>query len=853
MSISSEFISSLEKYDDALEWINDTLNDDMPELAELDQHVTQLIATLDVAYDDASSQLERIIDDVSRGVSRLTYDLHSMKDAASSLQPILAELILKSKATVPGQTADALDQLRVLDTVKKRMEAARDVLREAESWSTLELEVTSLLAEHNYTKAADRLSEAGKSMVVFENTPEYDPRRTLLVNLQNQLEASLSSALVSAIKAQDIPTCRQYFAIFSAISRESEFRNYYYASRKSTLVAMWQDVKLSDSDANAPIDSLSIVDYLPKFYTTFIALLNQERVTIPAIFPDSAATLSTFITTTLSTLQPTMSQRLAYLASHNGERAILPLISVFRATEEFAVEVEKIMEKLKYASQPPIDAAARTDVAARHVRRRSSRMSISWQGGPHPIATASLPVTIIELDWDQEVFQPFIEFQVDYGILERSFLENALRDDDKDQTSNDYARLLRERAVDVFGVAEGSLSRCDAFTHGFGSVGLVQALDGTFESFIQTWTANVQTAIIVATPLAPSLIAQDDLSDMDYTAQDWSTFQTLIRLLASGQAYEERLSIFESKLRTKLAEFANRFRLSRNDPTNFGVAATRGQGLLLAQSQLNTAELHSLLDSAEFDQPQSARLGITSQPTHILVRARQAVHGFATACQTSLQQTILSPLKRYLKSYPSMPVWSPQDSQKKHSGATHSLQIPTFSLSPSETVQRIGEGLLNIPRLFEVYAYDDGLSFSLNTLPFVNAETIKSISDQSEASAPPATRRRSSLTTSARQQQIDPGVVSSAWLFSLGKGFVDHIIVDILPQISSLSKPGATQLASDLEYLSNIVRVLNVESEDLEEWRRCLAMDDEEGRKAFTQASANSIMQHFGRIRGWDK
>ncbi|KAF8348330.1 oligomeric Golgi complex subunit 7 [Amanita rubescens] len=814
-----EFIASLEKYDNALAWINDTLNDDMPELAELDQHVTQLIAALDVAYDDASSQLERIIDDVSRS------------DAASSLQPSLAELIQKSKATVPEQTADALDQLRVLDTVKKRMEAARDVLREAESWSTLELEVTSLLAEHNYTKAADRLSEAGKSMVVFENTPEYDPRRTLLVNLQNQLEASLSSALVSAIKAQDISACRQYYAIFSAISRESEFRNYYYASRKSTLVAMWQDVKLSDSDSNAPVDSLSIVDYLP----------NASRSLLYS--PTSAATLSTFITTALSTLQPTMSQRLAHLASHSGERAILPLISVFRATEEFAVEVEKIMEKLKYASQPLVDAAARTDIAARHVRRRSSRMSMSWQGGQLPIATASLPVSIIELDWDQEVFQPFIEFQVDYGILERSFLENALRefvnDDDKDQTSNDYARLLRERAVDVFGVAEGSLSRCDAFTHGFGSVGLVQALDSTFESFIQTWTANVQTAIIVATPFTPSLIAQDDLSDMDYTAQDWSTFQTLIRLLASGQAYEERLSIFESKLRTKLAEFANRFRLSRNDPTNFGVASTRGQGLLLAH--------------AESDQPQSARLGITitSQPTHILVRVRQAVHGFATACQTSLQQTILSPLKRYLKSYPSMPVWSLQDSQKlKHSGATHSLQIPTFSLSPSETVQRIGEGLLNIPRLFEVYAYDDGLSFSLNTLPFVNAETIKSISDQSEASAPPATRRRS---TSARQQHIDPGVVSSAWLFSLGKGFVDHIIVDILPQISSLSKPGATQLASDLEYLSNIVRVLNVESEDLEEWRRCVAMDDEEGRKAFTQASADSIMQHFGRIRGWDK
>ena len=41
--------------------------------------------------------------DVSQNVSRLTYDVHCMKDAASSLQPILAELIRwKSNEAVPA-------------------------------------------------------------------------------------------------------------------------------------------------------------------------------------------------------------------------------------------------------------------------------------------------------------------------------------------------------------------------------------------------------------------------------------------------------------------------------------------------------------------------------------------------------------------------------------------------------------------------------------------------------------------------------------------------------------------------------------------------------------------------------
>ena len=63
---------------------------------------------LEVAYEDTSSQLERIID-VSQNVSRLTYDVHFMKDAASSLQPILAELIRrKSNEAVPDSQQSVL-------------------------------------------------------------------------------------------------------------------------------------------------------------------------------------------------------------------------------------------------------------------------------------------------------------------------------------------------------------------------------------------------------------------------------------------------------------------------------------------------------------------------------------------------------------------------------------------------------------------------------------------------------------------------------------------------------------------------------------------------------------------------
>uniref|UniRef100_A0A0W0FHF5 Conserved oligomeric Golgi complex subunit 7 n=1 Tax=Moniliophthora roreri TaxID=221103 RepID=A0A0W0FHF5_MONRR len=195
-------LDTLEDYDDLATWINDTLSfpgkdngqDAVESLTQLDQQITHLIASLDIACEDTSSQLERIIDDVSRGVPRLTYDLHFIKDGAVSLQGVLSAVHARSRDAIPDDMNITLEQLKRLDTIKGHMEAAREVLREAESWSTLELEVTSFLTEQNYAKAASRLSEANKSMVVFQNTPEYDPRRTLLINLQNQLEASLNPA-----------------------------------------------------------------------------------------------------------------------------------------------------------------------------------------------------------------------------------------------------------------------------------------------------------------------------------------------------------------------------------------------------------------------------------------------------------------------------------------------------------------------------------------------------------------------------------------------------------------------------------------------------------------------------------
>ncbi|KAL1743838.1 Golgi complex component 7-domain-containing protein [Schizophyllum fasciatum] len=856
-----EAISSLEEYDDVLSWVNEVLDGDNEgdgesalALTGLDQRVTGLVASLDIACEDTSFQLERVIDDVSRGVPRLTYDLHFMRDGAISLQSALLYVRQRSKNVVAPATGAALDQLRALDTIKRNMEEAREVLREAESWSTLELEVTSLLAEQNYAKAAERLSEANKSMVVFQNTPEYDPRRALMVNLQNQLEASLSSALVSAINAQDLPTCRQYFSIFAHIQRESEFRNYYNGSKRTPLTSMWQEAKITDcgESAHSEAAATNLANFLQKWYGTFLTALKQERTTIPAIFPDPAPSLSSLFTSVLASLQPTYYNRLSDMVAHYGDTSLSELLAVFKATEEFAIKVEKVFEKIRYTATPdaspdPTSPPPPTRSNSGVHRRRSSRMSISWRPGTKAPVSLGLAkvMTAEDLDWDQELFQPFLQFQTEYGSLERRMLDQALRTlitSEPTHEEKDQARLLRERSVDAIGVAEESVHRCTSFTYGYGAVGLVQALDGYLQAFVDMWTANVENDT-ARTRMGESSLSESDLADLDYSQEDWDYFQAMLHLLSSTRALSERLTTFEVRLRSQLVQIASKFRHAREDPEHSPLTPIKGEAQLLEQSTLNSAELHALLE------PSVSTFG----PPPLLVEARASVASLARACQNALQSTILTPLQKHLSAYVSSSHWSaPGDPKAPQTVSGTDLQLPTFSTSPSDTIQRVAEGMLNLPRLFEVYANDDALSFSLATLPNLDPELLRGLVDTPAAAEPPSSHmRRASIAAPPRAPVLDPEAVSSAWLASLGQTLAAHLTAEVLPRITKLSPAGAAQLVSDLEYLSNILRALNAASDELERWKQYVAMDNAQGQKRFSEGVQDEVFQTVARMRGW--
>lgn len=876
---AASVVEQLDKSSDVLTWLNTVLN--VPgDATSTDPPLVAHASTLDalqtatsIAAQSTSAALEHIIDDIARAAPRLSYDIHFTRDSALALRNALAQSLPSSQSHSPAQmttdsaepdtTSKVLERLQHLDTLRTRMESTRDVLREAESWGALEAEVTTLLAEKSYARAASRLSASARLMPVSARTATssgissggvHEPRRALLTSLANQLEAALSPDLVRAVTDCDVESCKSFYAIFVDIEREGEFRNYYYGTRRSPMVEAWSNAVIEGEPSTDKETPQSLSAFYPSFLSTLLTVLNGERTALPNIFPDPERTLSSLIYTTLSVLTPSPAQRLAALF-HNGSSAtaLKDVVKLFQASEEFARGAQRILEKLR-ASAPPlsITSSSSSPSEGKHSRRRSVRMSMSWRsmsstgrlggGGIGSTSTASDGADE-GAEWDQCLFQPFLDFQVDFGTLERRLLDDTLgsplpgniRDLDGDRA----ARAMRERAVDVFSAAEESIERCLVFTHGYAYVGLVRALDAFVSAFVGAWTNSISNLLDTDSRLvsgsvpksASASLEDEELADLDYTSQDWAHIQKVLHLLAAGRAVKDRLGMFEFRLKASLGQLSTVFRTAWGSGGSgvYTPGATKGEGLLLAQSSLNSLELRELLTRA-------ASASTTSTPSLVLLpSAHAALTAFARTNQRTLQRVLLSPLYAHLAAYPTLPLWSAVRVQEAVPGMA-GVVVPTFSLSPSEVAHRVGDGLLNLPRLFEVYAEDDALGFELGGL--AGADGVETVPGEADEQG--------------QGQGYSPEAVTAAWLSSLGRATVVHLTRDVLPQIKTLSVAGAAQLSADLGYLETIVRALGVEKGDLERWKACVGMTDDAGRAMLaSEDGSDRIGQLVAKMRKW--
>ncbi|KDN35150.1 hypothetical protein RSAG8_11838, partial [Rhizoctonia solani AG-8 WAC10335] len=405
--------------DNIVDWVNELLDPILPEqpsssisdLGNLDKTIVSLIARFDVIAQETASRLDTTIADVTRTMPRLNFDVQVMREAALSLQSALHTLQSSSATNTllpsNNETTTALERLHTLSQTHSNMTAAYELLKKAEAWSTLESDVTRLLANSEFDAAADRLAASTSSLQIFEGTSEYENAKALMVSLQNQLEAGLSTAVVNAVNRMDFETCKRYYLIFGRIQRESEFKYYYNGIRRASLIKLWTSyggdtadlsfsdffskffseflglvhaerqnmlktckryylifgriqresefkyyyngirraslIKLWTSYGGDTTTDLSFSDFFSKFFSEFLGLVHAERQNMLKVYPDAQDCLVEFILTTVEALSPSISQRLETQREPDG---LVALISALGTVQEFVSSAGKTLEAM---------------------------------------------------------------------------------------------------------------------------------------------------------------------------------------------------------------------------------------------------------------------------------------------------------------------------------------------------------------------------------------------------------------------------------------------------------------------------------------------------------------------------
>ncbi|KAF9188575.1 hypothetical protein BGZ51_000516 [Haplosporangium sp. Z 767] len=463
-----------------------------------------------------SAALSSTTQDMVKLLPRLTHELDQLRQETKSLQEGIRLVRDDINSVDSSDTVQALDRLKYLDLVKTRMEATHSALREAENWRNLEAEANDIFAKGDFTRAAMRLSEAEKSLVVYKNTNVEGDRMALLQVLKDQLEQQVMDKVKEALEQKDTAACQTLINVFGLIGRQEKFQECYISQRRAPLLVRWRRLtetmrmvvtgspSLSTTHASAQ-DTKDFVNMLQSFYKDASNMLHEEFAWISSIFADPSSTIHSLVQDLFSHFDPNMQSALQHVAKTQGDEGTLPIIiAAFGATESFGTIMERIISQplvgslREHSGNRPRSGTIAHDNNSKEGKGAHSSRSLIHQDAAIDIGSIQDPH-----EWAYILYEPFMAYQRDYGKLEDSHLrallsksvpamapypDNITRSRELTKNSNNLVKIMTNTNSLAFNLAEGAITRCIRLTHGFGAPGLLDGLNGFFKDIMDRYT-----------------------------------------------------------------------------------------------------------------------------------------------------------------------------------------------------------------------------------------------------------------------------------------------------------------------------------------------------------------------------
>ncbi|XP_072180039.1 conserved oligomeric Golgi complex subunit 7-like [Diadema setosum] len=375
-------------------------------------------------------------------------------------------------------------------------------------------------------------------------------------------------------------------------------------------------------------------------------------------------------------------------------------------------------------------------------------------------------------DLVQAIHAPYMPYLLQYGRYEEEHLLQELASIPMERRDLiDCAQLLSESVNKLFKLTNEAADRCTAFTEGFGMTGLQSALKAAFSSYCQKFDHALET-LRAACGLDPGSSNAMVTSAGSELGEDWSKFQHSLKIVQTCGELFLQSEEFELHLSSNLLHTcsSHNIQVSSSSPAKISQGHSnpfKEYNYLAKEDPVQYQAFQALIVKLREDEGSS----LLQEPLEAMSKVTE--HALKLAFGIVFFQ-----LQLQLSQVSTMEMWTNQ-------GGLLSADLPTFSLSPQEYITKIGQYLMTLPQQLE---------------PCTSQENpaLEKALESSRLPFPP----------SAGSTEADH--LADYWIGSVARATM-HTYVEAILRIPELTSHANRQLATDIDYLCNVVDALGIQ------------------------------------------
>uniref|UniRef100_A0A8C8D6D1 Conserved oligomeric Golgi complex subunit 7 n=1 Tax=Oncorhynchus tshawytscha TaxID=74940 RepID=A0A8C8D6D1_ONCTS len=419
------------------------------------------------------------------------------------------------------------------------------------------------------------------------------------------------------------------------------------------------------------------------------------------------------------------------------------------------------------------------------------------------------------------LYDPYKPYQLQYGDLEESHLLIQISAVPLERGEViDCVEELSHSVGKLFGLAGAAVDRCVKLTDGLALCGLLKALKALFAKYVSDFSTTLQ-----------SVRKKCRLEDMPSAAvfqEDWTAFQNSVRIIATCGELLRQCGAYELQLSNKILATAGKYLSESYSPrslagiqeANSTERKASGRNPWQEYNYLqrgNMSEYNSLMGLLySLKEKGTGNSSLLAEPRVALTRLNQQANQLAF-------DSVFLQIKHQLCLVSKM-----ESRDAGGFGESYAEDLPTFSLSPQEYITNIGQYIMSLPLHLEPFVTqeDPALELALHAgkLPF-----------------PP------------EQGDDLPELDNTAdyWLGSIARATM-QTYCDAILLIPELTAHSTKQLATDIDYLSNVMDALGLQpSRTLQQIVTLLRAKPEEYRQT-AKLLPRRLVSTIAALRGLD-